>query len=190
MSSAQVGYSVEQRRRDTANAPQALAQVAEVARSSPLSQPRRKPDMKASPAPSTLNTSIGKSSADDPGLEIVGDRPVVDDAALRAALEHDGRAGNRPDALQRVEHAVGAAGDHDLLFGADDQVAIGEHGLQPRRHRLRFHVALETRLVAGEPPEVRPVVDVEHHLPAVSPWRARSLWPARRRRPVSRSGFR
>ena len=58
-SSGHVGYSGEQSSRDTAKAPQALAQVAEVARASPRSQPRRKPDMKASPAPSTLNTSIG-----------------------------------------------------------------------------------------------------------------------------------
>ena len=41
-------------RRVTAKAPQALAHVALVAWSSPLSQPRRKPDMKLSPAPSTL----------------------------------------------------------------------------------------------------------------------------------------
>ena len=54
LSSAQVGYSGEHSRRETANAPQAFAQVAAVASGSPFSQPRRKPDMKASPAPSTL----------------------------------------------------------------------------------------------------------------------------------------
>ena len=53
-SSVQVGISGEHSRRDTANAPQALAQVAQVSSASPVSQPRRKPDMKASPAPSTL----------------------------------------------------------------------------------------------------------------------------------------
>ena len=54
LSSAQVGYSGEHSRRDTAKAPHAFAQVAAVASGSPFSQPRRKPDMKASPAPSTL----------------------------------------------------------------------------------------------------------------------------------------
>ena len=108
-----------------------------------------------------------KPAADDSGFEIVGDRPVIDDAALSAALEHDGRAGDRADRLERLEHAVGADGDHDLLFRADDQVAIGEHGPEPRRHHVRLHVALETRVMAGEAPEVGPIVDVEDHLAAV-----------------------
>ena len=47
-------YSGEHSRRETANAPQAFAQVAAVASGSPFSQPRRNSDMKASPAPSTL----------------------------------------------------------------------------------------------------------------------------------------
>ena len=37
--------------------------------------------MKASPAPSTLKTSTGKPLPTIPAFEIVGDRPVVDDAA-------------------------------------------------------------------------------------------------------------
>ena len=54
VSSGQVGYSGAQSSRDTAKAPQALAHVADVACGSPRSQPRRNPDMNASPAPSTL----------------------------------------------------------------------------------------------------------------------------------------
>ena len=61
--------------------------------------------------------------ADDAVFEIVADRPVIDDAAHRAALQHDGRRRQRADRLQRGQHVVGAGGDHDLLFGADDQVA-------------------------------------------------------------------
>ena len=53
-SSAKVGYSAEQSRRETAKAPPALAKAQQVSIGSSRSQPRRKPDMKASPAPSTL----------------------------------------------------------------------------------------------------------------------------------------
>ena len=108
-----------------------------------------------------------KALADDSAFQALGDRPVVDDAPQRAALQDDGRAGLRADGAQRVEHAVGARGDHDLFFGADDQIAIGEHRVEPRRHRLGLHVAREARLVAGESPQVRPIVDVEHDFRAV-----------------------
>ena len=53
-SSVQVGLSGEHSRRDTANAPQALAYSQHVSSGASRSQPRRKPDMNASPAPSTL----------------------------------------------------------------------------------------------------------------------------------------
>jgi len=46
--SSQVGLSGEQSSRDTAKAPQALAQVADTACGPPFSQPRRKPDLNAS----------------------------------------------------------------------------------------------------------------------------------------------
>ena len=71
--------------------------------------------------------------ADDAGFEVVGDRPVIDDAAHGAALQHDRRAGERANGLQRSEHVVGARRDHDLLFGADDQVAVGQHRLAAAR---------------------------------------------------------
>ena len=64
------------------------------------------------------------------------------------------------------ERVVAAAGDPHLLLGADDQVAVGEHGLELLRDAVRFDVALLAGGVAGEAPEVRPVVDVEDHLAA------------------------
>ena len=55
-----------------------------------------------------------------------------------------------------------------LLLGADDQVAIGQHGLQMRRRpRSDFDVALVAGGMAGKAPEIRPVVDVEDDLAAV-----------------------
>ena len=70
-------------------------------------------------------------------------------------------------ARSEFEQAVGSRGDHDLFFGADDQVAIGERR-EPRRHRFGLHVARETRLVARQPPQIRPIIDVEDHLGVVS----------------------
>ena len=67
----------------------------------------------------------------------------------------------RAHRLQRGERLVGAAGDHDLLFGADDEVACGQDRLQMRGHRVRLDVALLARAVAGQAPEVGAVVDVE-----------------------------
>ena len=137
--------------------------------------------MKASPAPSTLNTSIGKPLPTMPASRSSEIGAVIDDAAQGAALQHDRGAGDRADRLERFQHAVGARRDHDLLFGADDQIAVRKHASQPRRHGVRLHVALETRVVAGEPPEVRPVVDVEDDLAAVLLGEARSLSSARPR---------
>ena len=76
-SSGQVGYSGEHSEPRHREGAAGVGPVgAGVASCSPRSQPRRKPDMKASPAPSTLNTSTGKALADDSAFEIVGDRPV------------------------------------------------------------------------------------------------------------------
>ncbi len=110
-----------------------------------------------------------ESLADDSGFNVVGDRPLIDDAALGAALEHDGGAGDRANGLERGQHVVGAPRDHDLLLRADDQVAVGEHRPEALRHRLGLHVALESRRVAGEPPEIGSVVDVENHPSAMPP---------------------
>ena len=74
-SSVQVGIAGAQPWRETAKAPQALA---EVAAASPAarrrSQPRRKPAMKASPAPSTLKTSTGKPGPTTPSSRSSRDR--------------------------------------------------------------------------------------------------------------------
>ena len=108
-----------------------------------------------------------KALADDAVFEIVTDRSVIDDAAHGAALEHDRRFGRRADRLQRGQHSVGARGNHDLLFGADDQVAIGQHRFHQRRDAVGLHIALETLGMAGKAPEVRAIVDVEDHLAAI-----------------------
>ena len=109
-----------------------------------------------------------KAFADDPAVQAFWNWPVVDDAPQSAALQDNDGAGLRADAAQRVNHAVGSRGDHDLFFGADDQIAIGEHCAEPRRHRLGLHVSREARFVARESPQVWPIVDIEHDFRAVS----------------------
>ena len=111
-----------------------------------------------------------KSAPDDAVLDAVGNIAGKDDAAHRPALQDDRRLRERADAAERGEIVLLAGGDVDFLLGADDQVAVGKHRLQVLRHRVGADVALLARRVAGEPPEVRAVVDVERDL---APGRAR-----------------
>jgi hypothetical protein len=50
----------------------------------------------------------------------------------------------------------------DLLLGADDQVALADDGLEVRTDPVGGDEALLAEPRPGEPPEHRPVVDVEH----------------------------
>jgi hypothetical protein len=54
------------------------------------------------------------------------DRVLEDDAAHRPALDDERRRGELAQAAQRGEGVAGAAGDADLLLGADEQVAVGD----------------------------------------------------------------
>ena len=111
---------------------------------------------------------LDRESADDEALlDARRDRPLEDDAAGDAALHHDGRAGAGADRAQRLERARPAAGDADLLLGADDEVAVGQEFLHLPRDVGRATLALGAAAVAGEAPEHRPVVDVEHDLEPV-----------------------
>ncbi len=167
-SSSKVGYSGEQSRRDTAKAPQALAQVADVSQALAAEPAAQEAGHEGVAGAEHVVDLDREALADDAVLEIVADRPVIDDAAHRAALQHDGRRRQRADRLQRGQHVVGAGGDHDLLLGADDQIADrAAPSCSLRRDAVGLHIALEARGMAGQAPEVRPVVDVEHDLAAV-----------------------
>ena len=89
-----------------------------------------------------------------------------DDAAHRAALADERRGRERPDGAQGREGILRSAEDVQLLFRADDEVAIGHDRLQVRRHRVGADVALLAGAVAGEAPQVRAVIDVEGDAPA------------------------
>ena len=129
--------------------------------------------MKASPAPRTLNTSIGKPWPLMPSSMSRGDRAVEQDAAHRAALDHDQRLGRElADAAAGGERVGGAAGDVDLLLGADDHVAARKDGLQVGRDARVGDEALLAEAMAGQAPEHRAVVDVEDHPAAVLPGEA------------------
>ena len=85
------------------------------------------------------------------------------DAAHRPALHHDQPGRDFADAPQRSQVVAVAAGDVDLFFGADDQVAQRQHLLQMRAHLIGRHVALLAQARCGEAPQHGPVIDVEHH---------------------------
>ena len=84
-------------------------------------------------------------------------------AAHRPTFHHKGGRAQLAQAAQRSQHVAGAAGDADLFFRADDQLAVGDDALQLRADGGRFDVALLAQAGAGQPPQHGPVVDVEHH---------------------------
>ena len=142
--------------------------MAQVERSLAAQPPAQEPGHEGVAGAEHVEDLDREASADDSALELVGNGAIVDDAAQSAALQYDGRVGDRADGLQRVKHIVRPGGDHDFFFGADDQVAVGEHGVEPSRHRFGLHVAGEAGFMACEPPQVGPIVDVEYDFPAVS----------------------
>ena len=74
-SSLSEGYAGVHPWRETANAPQALAYLRATGQVSPSSHPLRRPDIKPSPAPRTLNTSIGKPGPASPSSSVSGISP-------------------------------------------------------------------------------------------------------------------
>jgi hypothetical protein len=90
-----------------------------------------------------------------------------DDAAHGAALQDDGSLGDGAHLAQSGERVLLAAGNMHFFFRADDEIAIGENRLQAFRDLVRFDVALLARGMAGETPEIGPVVDVENDAPAM-----------------------
>ena len=110
-----------------------------------------------------------KAGAGEAVVEALRDRAVEDDAAHRAALHHQGRGAQRAQRAQRRQRVARAAGDPDLFFGADDQVAVRNDLLELPADRRRFDVALLAEAGARQTPEHRPVVDVEHDPRRLSP---------------------
>ena len=99
-------------------------------------------------------------------LERIGNGAGEHDATHRAALEHQRRLACGADRFQRGERVIRAAGDHHLLFGPDDEIALRQDGAQALRDFARLDVTLFARAMAREAPQVRPVIDVEHDLAA------------------------
>ena len=124
-SSSQVAYSGEQSRRETAKAPQALAHVADVLCGFAAQPAAQEAGHEGIARAQHIVDFDRKAVADDAVFEIVGDRAVINDAALGAALQHDGRRGQRADGFERGQQIVFAGGDQHFFFGADDQVAVG-----------------------------------------------------------------
>ena len=90
-----------------------------------------------------------------------GDRAGEGGGALRAALADQGGGGDGADGAEGGEGVGGAAGDVELLLGADDEVEEVQRGLQLGGDGGALDEALLAEAVAGEAPEVGAVVDVE-----------------------------
>ena len=102
-----------------------------------------------------------KSGAGLAVVEAVGDRSLEGDGALRAAFADERRIRDRPHRAQRCDRVGRAAGDMELLLGADDQIKEMQCRLQLPRHGRAFHEAALALAMAGDAPEVRAIVDVE-----------------------------
>ena len=89
--------------------------------------------MKPSPAPSTLKTSIGKPGPVSPSSRLPGIGAGEGGGALGAALADQGGVGDGADGAERGEGVGGAAGDVELLLGADDEVEEVQRRLQLAR---------------------------------------------------------
>jgi hypothetical protein len=151
-SSVQVGISGAQSRRETAKAPQAFGpgggSRVRLA-GEPAAQKARHEGVAGAENVIDLDW---KTLADDTVFEIVRDRSIIDDATHRPAFEHDRGFGEGANGLERREEVAFAGGDQHLFLGADDQVAIAEHGLQMRRNAVRGDVAALARIVARKTP--------------------------------------
>ena len=132
--------------------------------------------MNASPAPSTLKTSTGKPGTSDPSLRLVRNRRREGDAALRPELADQQRVGPCANRPERAIVSVAAAEDADLLLGADDQVAERQDLLQALGHRVDCDEAVLAQVLAGQAPEHRAIVDIEHDFAARLPWRCRAAF--------------
>ena len=161
--------------RETAKAPQALANFRLVGQSWSVSQPLSRPEKKPSPAPSTLKTSIGKPGPVWPSSRLAGIAPSKATAPLRAALADQRRVRDRPHRAQRRDGVGRAAGDVELLLGADDEVEEVQRRLQLPRDLGALDEAALALAVAGDAPEVRAVVDVERRPRAVLAGEAQRL---------------
>ena len=90
-------------------------------------------------------------------------RAVDEAAALGAELDHQRRAAHLAHAAQAGQQVAGhAAGDHELLLGADQQIELRQHLLQLGGDRRVGDVAVRALAALGQAPQHGPVVDVEH----------------------------
>ena len=118
--------------------------------------------MKPSPAPSTLNTSIGKPGPVWPSSRLSGIAPVEGRRRPSAPrLQTSVASETARTARSAAMVSVDAAGDVELLLGADDQVEEVQRRLQLGGDRGAFDEAALALAMAGQAPEVRAVVDVE-----------------------------
>ena len=105
----------------------------------------------------------GEPGADHAVVERRRDRPVERDAAQRAALADEQRAGGFADRAQRRERVGRAAEDVQFLLGADDEVAKRQDLLEPAGDFRIGDEAVLAAIAPGQTPQHRPVVDVEQH---------------------------
>ena len=153
--------------RETAKAPQALANFRLVGQSWSVSQPRSRPGEEAVAGAEHVEDLDREARAGLAVVEAVGDRALEGDRALGAALADQRRVRDRPHRAQRRDGVGRAAGDVELLLGADDQVEEVQRRLQLPRHLGALDEAALALAVAGDAPEVRAVVDVERRPRAV-----------------------
>ena len=105
-----------------------------------------------------------EAGAGDAVLDGPGNGALEDDAAHRPALDHQHPIAEPAQAPERRHRVGGAAGDVDLFFRADDEVAVRNDRLQMLAYRGAFDEAFLAEPMAGQAPQHGPVIEVERHL--------------------------
>ena len=120
--------------------------------------------MKASPAPSTLKTSIGKPRPTMPSSIRSGIAPGNTTQPIGPRFSTIVAA--ESERMRRSAASVSSSPAAMCISSSVPTIRSqsGSTGLEMLRHRVGADVALLAGGVAGEAPEVRPVVDVEDDL--------------------------
>ena len=93
-------------------------------------------------------------------LDVAGE----DRAALGAALQDDDRVGEGAHRPQRAHRIRDTAGDMHLLRRAHHEITVGQDRLQMARDVGAGDEAILAPTLAGQVPQDRPIVDIEHDL--------------------------
>jgi hypothetical protein len=116
------------------------------------------------PRPQHIEHLDRKTGAGFALIQTVGDRPGKGDCSRCSALADKRRRCERADSAQGSNRVRRTAGDMELLFRAHDELEKRECALQPSGDRRAPDIAALARAMAGQPPQIGAIIDIERGL--------------------------